>query len=97
MLEASAATSAIIATGGGAILRERNVHALKENGRLYFLDRPLEMLIPTRSRPLSSDRAAIEKRYNERYSIYTAVSDVRVDARDSIECVTEKIIEDFRK
>ena len=97
VLEASAATSAIIATGGGAILRERNVHALKENGRLYFLDRPLEMLIPTRSRPLSSDRAAIEKRYNERYSIYTAVSDVRVDARDSIECVTEKIIEDFRK
>ena len=78
--ELSNRTSLVIATGGGAILRDGNVRALRKNGRLFFLDRPLEKLIPTESRPLSSDRAAITARYNERYSRYLAVADERVDA-----------------
>lgn len=93
--DASAMTSVIIATGGGAILREDNVAALKENGRLYFIDRPLEKLIPTESRPLSSDRAAIEKRYNERYDIYCRVADVRIDADAEASEVAERIISEF--
>ena len=93
--DASAMTSVIIATGGGAILREDNVAALKENGRLYFIDRPLEKLIPTESRPLSSDRAAIEKRYKERYDIYCRVADVRIDADVAARTVAERIISDF--
>ena len=93
--EASAMTSVIIATGGGAVLREDNVSALKENGRLYFIDRPLEKLIPTASRPLSSDRAAIEKRYNERYGLYCRVADVRIDADVAARTVAERIISDF--
>ena len=35
----------VVATGGGAILREANCDALRRNGRLYFLDRPVEELL----------------------------------------------------
>ena len=68
-------TGAVIATGGGAILRQKNVELLRQNGRLYYLDRPLESLLPTPDRPLASSTAAIESRYRERYGIYTAVCD----------------------
>lgn len=90
--EVSTKSSLIIATGGGAILRKENTDALKENGRLYFIDRPLEKLIPTASRPLSSDREAIKKRFNERYGIYCSVCNVRIDADATPEEVAEKIL-----
>ena len=95
--EVSAMTSAVIATGGGAILREENVKALRENGRLYFIDRPLEKLIPTISRPLSSDRESIKKRYDERYGIYTDVCDEKIDADCSPREVARRIMENFEK
>ena len=65
----------VIATGGGAVLRRENVDALKMNGIVYFLDRPLSQIIPTSDRPTASSREAIEKRYNERYGIYKASAD----------------------
>ena len=74
----AARQGAVIATGGGAVLREENVSLLKENGRLYFLDRPLEALVATKDRPLSSDRTALEKRYRERYEIYCGCCDCHV-------------------
>lgn len=74
----AARQGAVIATGGGAVLREENVSLLKENGRLYFLDRPLEALVATKDRPLSSDRAALERRYHERYEIYCGCCDCHV-------------------
>lgn len=69
---------AVIATGGGAILREENVKNLKLNGRLYFLNRPLEQLLPTPDRPTASSKEAIEKRYSERLPIYKKVADVEL-------------------
>ncbi len=94
---ASARSSVVIATGGGVPLRESNVRALKQNGKLFFIDRPLESLVPTSSRPLSSDRASIEKRYNERYGLYLETCDERVDARCDAQAVAERIMEIYRK
>lgn len=65
----------VIATGGGVVLRRENIDALKMNGIIYFLDRPLSDIIPTSDRPTASSREAIEKRYNERYEIYKSSSD----------------------
>ncbi len=65
----------VIATGGGAVLRKENVRRLKQNGRLYFLDRPVEALLPTPDRPTASSPEAILARYQERYPIYTACAD----------------------
>ncbi len=89
--EVSAKNSVVIATGGGAVLRPENVNALKLSGKVFFIDRPLEKLIPTESRPLSNDRASIEKRYHERYEIYRASADVRIDADCEAATVAEKI------
>ena len=93
---AATATARVIATGGGAILRDENVEALKQNGRLFFLDRPVEKLIPTDSRPLASDVDAIRQRYSERYSRYSAISDERIDCDRSADEVAEIIGEKYR-
>ena len=95
ILQTSKTTCSVIATGGGAILRPENVKALKQNGRIYFIDRPLEKLIPTSDRPLSKDVESITKRYNERYHIYNSVCDVKVDADCSANEVANKITGDF--
>ena len=91
----SAIQGAIIATGGGAVLRPENVGALKGHGRLYFLDRSLDLLVATSDRPLSSNRVDLEKRYRERHPVYTAVCDVHVDGNGTVEAVANVIREDF--
>jgi len=73
--EIAGVTHTVIATGGGAVLMEDNITALKQNGRLYFLDRPLDSLKPTSDRPLALNQAALQQRYQERYAIYTACAD----------------------
>ena len=95
--EAARESSRIIATGGGAILRPENVRSLKRGGRIYFIDRPLECLMPTSDRPLASDMAAIKERYRERYPIYASVCDVHIDGSGSVEDVAERIIKEFCK
>lgn len=92
--EASGLGGHVIATGGGAILRDENVRRLKRNGRIFFLDRPLCELMPTSDRPLASDREAIEKRYNERYPRYNSVADVRIAVDTDEFGVADKIIKE---
>ena len=88
-------SGAVISTGGGAILREENVALLRQNGRIYFLDRPLEQLMPTDDRPLASTAEAIVKRYNERYERYLSTCDVRVENGGTAEGAAEKILGAF--
>lgn len=93
--EAARETSRIIATGGGAVLRGENVERLSQNGRLYFIDRPPELLMPTSDRPTASDREKIKLRYRERYGIYSSVCDKKIDGNIAPEEVANLIIEDF--
>ena len=66
----------VIATGGGAVLRNENINSLRQNGKIYFLDRPLDKLLPTPDRPTANSADAIRKRYGERYERYCATADV---------------------
>ncbi len=86
----------VVATGGGAVLNFENIRLLSQNGRIYFIDRPLESLLVTDDRPLSSSREALEKRYNERYEIYKSSCHYHLKASDSIEENAQKIIEEFK-
>ena len=85
----------VIATGGGAILRDENVNALRRNGKLYFLDRPLADLIPTSDRPLTSSVEAMKQKYEERYGRYCAVADVRMEVTGDAARVAEAVGKDF--
>lgn len=86
----STVNGAVIATGGGAILREDNVRMLKRNGKLYFLDRPLELLIPTDDRPLSGTADALKKRYEERYDKYVSAADEIIKVRNDAEAAAQE-------
>lgn len=94
--ELSHKNGCVIATGGGMILREENVRRLKQNGVLVFIDRPLRFLCPTKSRPLASNRQAIEKRYKERYPIYKKIGDFvlypKPKIEDNVSILTEMLI-----
>ena len=87
----------VIATGGGAILRHENIRHLRANGCIFFLDRPLEDILPTDDRPLSSDRAALQRRYDERYPVYTATADAVIPVRGTPEDVAAAIQKEFAR
>ena len=82
----------IISTGGGAILREENIHALKRNGKIFFINADPERLVPTDDRPLSDTADKIKKLYEERIDIYRSTSDVIVPDMETPEAEAEFIL-----
>lgn len=85
----------LLATGGGAILRDSNVDMLRANGTLWYLNRPFADLIPTGDRPLSSNTAALERLYRERHPRYEAVADRICPAHGSVQEVTARLIKEL--
>ena len=87
--------SCVVATGGGAILREENVLRLRQNGILIFLDRPLDQIAATGDRPLSRDRDMLLARYRERYPKYCACADIVLpigsDATENVEKILKAL------
>ena len=75
----------VIATGGGVPLRAENVRALRQNGRIFFLDAPLDRLCATDDRPLADTREKLTKLYAERQDIYKNAADEVVPAMDTPE------------
>ena len=93
-------TGCIIATGGGAILRPENIATLQQNGILYFIDRPLEQLLPTQDRPLANSAEKLVQLYDERYPRYAACADFTIPVNGSAahvaQCIQERHFhEDF--
>ena len=93
--ELSVTGGKVIAPGGGAILRPENVAALKSNGRIIFLDRPLSSITATEGRPLSANREALEARYRERYPIYCATCDAHVEIDGTVGETADAVLEAF--
>lgn len=93
--ELSSVTGSVISTGGGAVLRRENTDLLRMNGKIFFLDRPPEQLIPTHDRPLSSTKEAITQRYRERYGIYTATADGVIENAGTPEAAADLIKRSF--
>ncbi len=87
----------VISTGGGAVLREENIENLRKNGRIYFIDRPIEDIKVSDDRPLSSNFESLKKRYEERYDIYCNSADVIIKPLDGAELNANLILEDFNE
>lgn len=68
-------TNLVIATGGGAVISERNRLNMAQNGFVYWLKRPLECLQLGNGRPLSTDLDSVKKIYAEREPLYAAAAD----------------------
>ncbi len=88
---------AIISTGGGCILRQINVNNLRQNGRIYFINRSLDLLTPTKDRPLTSDMEAMKRKFTERYDLYKSSADCEINGNGSVEQVGNLIVEEFYK
>lgn len=93
--EVSLKNNCIISTGGGAILNDNNITNLKHNGIIFFLDRPLDQLIPTSDRPTASDKESIINRYEERIDLYNSTNDFSVKVID-LNFTSDNIINLFK-
>ena len=83
----SAFSEKVIATGGGAIKREKNVELMKQNGLVVYLKRDLDKL-STDGRPLSEGGyEKIMKLYEERHELYENAADIVIETHEDIkEC-----------
>jgi len=88
-------TGAVIALGGGAVLNPANVHALKRNAKIYYINRNIEDIVPTVDRPLALDRAALQQRYRERHGIYEQCADKEITVTADAAAVAEAIRKDY--
>lgn len=82
----------IIATGGGAILREENRIALRENSTVIFLKAPVESLA-TDGRPLSKSPEALQKMFDKRLPLYLETADYTVEVDLNPEITVRRILE----
>ena len=91
--EISSKSGVVIATGGGAVLREENVDALKLNGVLIYLKRDLRLLSKS-GRPLT-EKFGAEKLYEERKGVYEKIKDIEVKNDKSVKSIAEEIIKGY--
>ena len=86
----------MIATGGGAVCFARNLPLLWENGRVYCLRRPVDLL-PTAGRPLSTSRLRLEEMERERAPFYRRAAHCTVDNSGPLEQTVTEILDNFRR
>lgn len=95
-------TGTIISTGGGVVLREENMVALKQNGLVIFLDRLPEDIVgeDLSDRPLvADDQQKIYRLREQRYPLYIRYADTVVrnckakeDTEAAIVAAIEKLL-----
>ena len=82
----------IISTGGGVIKDYDNINNLKQNGIIIFIDRSLDKLTATNSRPLSNNYEDLLKLYNERIHLYKEYADYIVTNNSDLDSVVKEIL-----
>lgn len=87
----------VLAMGGGVVLRQENITALKENGLLIFIDRSPEDIIgdvDTETRPLlAAGRQRIYDLYEQREALYRKAADATVQNKGSLQEVLLNLAE----
>lgn len=89
-------TSSVISTGGGIVTREENMILLRQTGTIFYIDRPIEMILASSdltTRPLlAEDSNRIYKLYKGRKHLYEQYCDFSILNDQSLKIATEKII-----
>lgn len=77
----------VVSTGGGALTFQRNADALKQGGKIVFLDADFDVICDrignSATRPLFQDREKAKALYDERKSKYLAAADYVIDGNMS--------------
>ena len=84
----------VIACGGGVIKSPANTRALRQNGPVLWVRRPLEALA-TGGRPLSKGGAALKQLEAERTPLYEAASTVVLENNGSLTAAVDKAVQLF--
>jgi len=96
VIEVSGKSGVVIATGGGVVKRNENIAALKKNGIIFFVDRPLEDIlsdVDISERPLLKEgREKLIQIFRERYNLYISTCDIHIRNIKDIQTVTDEII-----
>lgn len=95
--EVSKTEDKIISTGGGIVVREKNISLLRKKGIIIFINRPLDNIISDideSTRPLLKDgRDALYKLYGERYNLYKKYCDIELINNKSLDLLVNQIID----
>ena len=91
--EVSLQSGQVISTGGGAVLREENRIALKQNSIIVYIDRDLEKL-STEGRPLSKNIRTLTQMKKVREPIYLSLKDISVKNDKTPAEVAEEILQE---
>lgn len=90
----------VVSTGGGALTFERNVEALKESGKIVFLDADFDVICDrigdSTNRPLFQDKEKARALYDERKSKYLACADIVIDGNMSARKTAMDIADMFK-
>lgn len=90
----------IVSTGGGAMTFERNVEAIKNGGKIVFLDADFDTICErignSNNRPLFQDREKAKALYDERKSKYLKASDYVIDGNMSARKTALEIAQIFK-
>lgn len=97
----SASSPNIISTGGGMILNLQNVFCLKQTGKIFYLDTPINVitdrLSSEYSRPLLKNESSIKKIFDERKERYFSAADFIINADQSVDEVCKDIFSKIEK
>ena len=90
ILRLSSMENTIIATGGGVVIREANMRALKKQGFILFIDRDISLLSASDpTRPLSN---RLETLHTFRYPLYKKYADAIVENNGKIKEVMPTLL-----
>lgn len=86
----------VVATGGGTFMDPESQQAIRLDGTSVWLDLPLDTIVARLPadgrRPLTADRAQMERLFAIRQAGYAA-ADLRIDAAGPAEAVAERILD----
>lgn len=95
--DVAALNGAIISTGGGVVLKTENIAYLKQNGVIIYIDRPIDNIlsdVQADTRPLLKDGPQrLYELDQQRRQLYLDACDYHVINDDTLETITNKIID----
>ena len=88
-------SESVIATGGGAVVREENYNLLHQNGTIVWLQRD-GSLLPDTDRPITQ-KTGVEELYRQRRDKYERFADVTLSIGADEKASAEEVLEAVRK